>query len=77
MELSELSNDVQLIVTDAGKGFDVEAALRRKGLGLTSMHERVRLVNGTIVIDSKPMRGTRIHVRIPIESEQRAKWAAG
>ena len=53
-----------------GRGFDVEAASQGKGLGLTSMRERVRLVNGTISIESKPMGGTTIHVRVPFGSEQ-------
>jgi len=37
------------------------------GLGLTSMRERVRLVDGTINIESKPMVGTTIHVRVPFQ----------
>jgi len=37
--------------------------------GLTSMEERVRLVNGTISVDSKPLGGTSIHVRVPLESK--------
>jgi signal transduction histidine kinase len=69
VQLTEQSGEVHLIVRDSGTGFDVEAAMQRKGLGLTSMRERVRLVNGTIAIDSKPMSGTRIHVRVPLESE--------
>jgi hypothetical protein len=44
---------------------------------LTSMRERVRLINGTISIESKPMGGTTIHVRVPIESEQETQRAAG
>jgi signal transduction histidine kinase len=36
-----------------------------KGLGLTSMQERVRLVNGSISIKSQPMRGTAIEVVVP------------
>ena len=34
------------------------------------MSECVRLVNGTILIESKPMDGTTIHVRVPSGSEQ-------
>jgi hypothetical protein len=34
------------------------------------MRERVRMVNGTISIESKPMGGTTIHVRVPLESQQ-------
>jgi PAS domain S-box-containing protein len=77
MQLAEQSNEVHLIISDSGRGFDVEAALRGKGLGLTSMRERVRLVNGTISIDSKAMGGTRIHVRVPLESAHRVQRAAG
>jgi signal transduction histidine kinase len=63
------SNQVHLIVSDSGKGFDVESAMKGEGLGLTSMKERVRLVNGTIAIESRPMGGTTIEVLVPIESQ--------
>ena len=48
-----------------------------KGLGFTSMRERVRLVGGTIAIDSKPMGGTTIDVRVPLGSENTSQRAAG
>jgi PAS domain S-box-containing protein len=69
LQVREDSGEIHLIIRDSGKGFDVEAALQGKGLGLTSMRERVRLVNGTISIESKPMGGTIIHVRVPLESK--------
>jgi PAS domain S-box-containing protein len=72
VQLREDSGEIHLIIRDSGKGFDVEAALQGKGLGLTSMRERVRLVNGTISIESKPMGGTTIHVRVPMESKHAA-----
>jgi PAS domain S-box-containing protein len=68
VQLAEHSSQVHLIVHDSGKGFDVETAKQRGGLGLTSMTERVRLVNGAIAIESKPMAGTTIHVRVPFQS---------
>ena len=78
MQIEEHSNEVHLVVGDSDKGFDVEAAKQGRGLGLTSMQERVRLVNGTISIDSKPMSGTSIHVRVPLGSEsERHQKAAG
>jgi signal transduction histidine kinase len=70
VQLREDSGEIHLIIRDSGKGFDVEAALQGKGLGLTSMRERVRLVNGTISIESKPMGGTTIHVRVPLGLER-------
>ena len=50
--------------------------MQGKSLGLTSMRERIRLVNGTIAIDSAPMRGTTIHVCVPIGSKQAARREA-
>ena len=73
VQLREDLDEIQLIVRDSGKGFDVESATRGKGLGLTSMRERVRLVNGTIAIDSKPRGGTKIEVRIPLELRSKAE----
>jgi PAS domain S-box-containing protein len=77
VQLQEESGEIHLIVRDAGRGFDVEAVKQGKGLGLTSMRERVRLVNGTIVIESKLTGGTIIRVGIPIRSEQATQRAAG
>ena len=69
VQLREERGDLHLLVSDSGKGFDVESALRGEGLGLTSMRERARLANGTIAIESKPMSGTRVHVRVPLEAK--------
>jgi PAS domain S-box-containing protein len=75
VQLREDSGEIHLIVSDLGKGFDFEAALAGKGLGLTSMRERVRLVNGTIVIESKPVGGTTVHVHVPFGLEHRSQAA--
>lgn len=66
VRVSEHLNQVHLTVSDSGKGFNVDAAMKGKGLGLTSMRERVRLVNGTIAIESEPGNGTKIHIRVPL-----------
>jgi PAS domain S-box-containing protein len=75
-ELHEVAGEIHLVVSDSGRGFDIEQALAGKGLGLTSMRERIRLINGTLTIDSKPMRGTTIHVRVPLESKHLLQRAA-
>jgi PAS domain S-box-containing protein len=77
VEIAEHSNEVQLIVRDSGTGFDTEAARHGRGLGLTSMKERVRLLGGTITIESRPKGGTTIHVEVPFESAHKAQQASG
>jgi signal transduction histidine kinase len=56
---------VELVVSDAGKGFDVAAGRAGRGLGLISMEERIKLVDGDLSIDSQPHHGTTIHARVP------------
>jgi PAS domain S-box-containing protein len=65
VQLAENTNEIHLVVSDSGTGFDVEAPGRSRGLGITSMQERVRLVGGKIAIESKPLAGTTIDVCVP------------
>ncbi|MGD0646553.1 MAG: PAS domain S-box protein [Acidobacteriaceae bacterium] len=60
------SEEIQLTVRDLGAGFDLEAAMKCTGLGLTSMKERLRLVGGELSIRSQRARGTTIHARVPL-----------
>jgi PAS domain S-box-containing protein len=71
------SNQLHLTVSDRGAGFDVESAMHKGGLGLISMHERVRLMGGTILIESKPMGGTTVNVRVPFGLEHCSQVSAG
>jgi PAS domain S-box-containing protein len=77
VRLNRSSNELHLTVSDRGAGFDAESAMNKGGLGLISMRERVRLVSGTIVIESKPTGGTTINVRVPLGSERGSLQAAG
>ena len=71
------TGEVHLDVSDHGAGFDIEAAMKSTGLGLTSMQERLRLVHGQLSIDSRPMGGTTIHARVPFDSSKDSARAAG
>jgi signal transduction histidine kinase len=63
------ASGIQLEVCDHGVGFDVAQVRNKHSLGLISMRERIQLLHGTIHIDSKPDRGTRIHVWVPLTSD--------
>ena len=61
------TNEVVLTVRDSGVGFDPEQIVNQHGLGLTSMKERTKVVDGKLLIDSKLQTGTTIQARIPFK----------
>jgi PAS domain S-box-containing protein len=63
--LQGLSNGIRLLIEDNGVGFDPEEVRKKAGIGLSSMRERVRLLNGAIYFASKSGQGTQIEVFIP------------
>jgi signal transduction histidine kinase len=71
------SDEIHLTVSDSGLGFDSEAAKAAPGLGLVSMEERLKLVDGELSIESKPQRGTTIHARVPFSAGSDSMPATG
>ena len=67
--LQGLSDGIRLLIQDKGIGFDPQEVREKAGIGLSSMRERVRLVNGIISIKSEPGQGTAIEVFIPIDPQ--------
>jgi PAS domain S-box-containing protein len=65
--------EIVLSIEDFGKGFDPNQVRGRGGLGLVSMEERIRLVNGELAIRSKPGDGTTVQVRVPLEKATRRR----
>jgi PAS domain S-box-containing protein len=63
--LSGTKDAVLLRVSDTGRGFDEREALQR-GVGLVSMRERLRMVEGDLTIQSRPGHGTTVIARVPI-----------
>jgi len=67
--------NIILRIEDTGKGFDVKArelALGdEKRMGLRSMKERVNLLGGQMTIQSIPMQGTKIYIKIPFQEKNR------
>jgi len=70
VELMSNENELCLIVSDQGCGFDSMVATGGGSLGLVSMRERVRLVRGQISVESRKGEGTRIKVQVPL-----GEWA--
>jgi PAS domain S-box-containing protein len=72
-----MSGEIHLTVRDSGSGFVREAVKKSRGLGLISMEERLKLLDGTFSIASQPKRGTTIHARVPLSSGSDSMRAAG
>jgi signal transduction histidine kinase len=68
VELRLVSDAIHLTVHDSGHGFDPKEKLRSGALGLVSMQERLKLVNGRLFIDSQVERGTTVHAYVPLSS---------
>ncbi|MEJ0018421.1 MAG: sensor histidine kinase [Acetobacteraceae bacterium] len=69
--LQATSREISLVVEDDGKGFDLDTGAdgRRPGiehLGLLGVRERLGLVAGTLEVESSPLGGTTVYVRIPL-----------
>jgi len=63
--LSSRSKGLQLAVSDNGSGFDPDRPREHASLGLLSMRERVRLLQGQFTIASTPGRGTTVVAWVP------------
>jgi PAS domain S-box-containing protein len=68
-------NAIQLIVRDSGIGFDFNEAMKGRGVGLSSMRERLKLVGGKFSIESQPQQGTTIHARVPLSCKMKSAGA--
>ena len=68
-EIVHRGNSLFFIFTDDGVGFDVKEATQRpsssRGIGLTSMVNRAKLIGGQLTLWSQPGAGTKTTIEIP------------
>ncbi|HEV2397485.1 MAG TPA: MASE1 domain-containing protein [Candidatus Sulfotelmatobacter sp.] len=77
VEMQGSNEEISLTVSDSGIGFDWQEAMNRRGLGLISMRERLRFLNGEFSIRSAPGRGTSVVARIPYKQTKHFVGIAG
>jgi signal transduction histidine kinase len=58
---------LSLTIRDSGAGFDARSVQGNGGLGLISMQERVRLVNGELSLKTRPGHGVLIAIHVPLQ----------
>jgi PAS domain S-box-containing protein len=71
--LTKTRNAVRLVVSDNGCGFNAKTPLMEKGLGFISMKERLHVLGGQMNVYSRPLRGTRIEVSVPLKLDPESR----
>jgi signal transduction histidine kinase len=66
ISLQGSENLFTLVCADNGVGFNVEEKLKSGGSGLINLHNRVRLINGQIIIQSSHESGTSVTIELPL-----------
>lgn len=64
--LRATGDGIELIVADDGRGFRPDDARGAGGLGLISLDERVRLIGGSLAINTGLNRGTEMRGKVPL-----------
>jgi signal transduction histidine kinase len=73
VSVQQTDGEATLSVHDDGGGFDLaEAEARRSGMGLTSMQERVDLLDGRLEINTAKGSGTTISATVPLDSASKS-----
>jgi signal transduction histidine kinase len=65
LSLARRDGQVVMRIHDDGRGFEPGAAAERRGLGLVSMGERVRMLGGQLEVQASPNAGTILVVTLP------------
>ena len=63
ISINQASGNVFVSIIDNGKGFDT--LLKRKGIGIANIINRIESYNGEVTIESSPGKGCKLEIRIP------------
>lgn len=64
IQLMVNDTEIELKITDDGKGFDPDQLKLKKGVGLSNISSRVELFNGKLKIISSPGKGCKLIVKV-------------
>jgi two-component system, NarL family, sensor histidine kinase DegS len=73
VELRQSDQELSVIVSDNGKGFDTALVDSRNmniesGRGFFNMYERTEYLNGELMIDTQPEKGTTVVLKVPVRN---------
>jgi len=61
---------LNIMVTDNGKGFNIENYGKKSGIGLSGLQEMVEKLGGELDIDSQMNKGTTVNIDFPLVSDE-------
>jgi signal transduction histidine kinase len=61
--INETNGKVHVSIIDNGKGFD--PAVKRNGIGISNIINRIESYNGEVILESSPGKGCKLEIRIP------------
>jgi len=72
VSLTKIENTkLQLVIKDNGVGIDFEKMkAEKRGAGLKNIERRVKLLNGEYKLESKPNKGVKYTIIVPLENIQ-------
>ena len=66
MKITKNKEEIDITVSDNGKGFDFQTKYKDMSLGLKTLKERAKIIGAKIHFDSQENKGTVIQLNIPI-----------
>ncbi|MEZ4767457.1 MAG: ATP-binding protein [Caldilineales bacterium] len=66
INIARQNGSLELTVADDGRGFESDSPFDRQHVGLASMRERVRSLDGQLTVATSPGQGTRVTARVPL-----------
>ncbi|HTH29779.1 MAG TPA: PAS domain S-box protein [Lacibacter sp.] len=66
IHLKNQNNEFILYIEDNGTGFDMNIVAGKKTLGLLGIKERSVMMQGVFTINSEPLKGTKLEVKVPL-----------
>lgn len=66
IKVTVLPDQLEIIYTDDGKGFDITTSQSNKSIGLQSIHSRLDFLNGRLTFESEKDKGAAFYLKVPI-----------
>lgn len=67
IQITVVDNLLNITVEDDGKGIDISELHQKKGIGISNIDNRVKLINGTLDIQSEPEQGSSFYIELNLK----------